>query len=216
MVHLDGAYWRSRKTVSLLYTRACFWGSDCCFQPFIRILRVQASTQSMLCYDVGVMDARMKQVKCRRLSSIAIVVTLLAGAWPSNAPLAAEQSEPSAGKPSSIPVDLQTPDRTSPTQFLPPLEPGQSSATRWLQLIDQATLGDSWQEPASCRKQAARDRKGMCRLHWRKPGGLSSLRGRYDEYSYDLTLRVAGKHLADHLEFDVDRSPEVRLRYDFD
>ena len=147
--------------------------------------------------------------------TIAMLATLLAGAMLADAARAAEQSKPPTVRPNSISLEPDAPEQKPlPTQLLPPIEPGQSSAARWLQLIDQATLGESWQEPVECRKQAARDRRGLCRLQWRKRSGLSALRGRYDEYSYEMTRRFAGKHLADHLEFDIDRSPEIRLHYD--
>lgn len=159
----------------------------------------------------------MKQAIIYRHFTAASVAVFLAGVSLSSATRAAEHTQPPTVQPSSIAVDPgESEAKSLPTKPLPPLPPDVSKAAQWLQLIDQATVGDSWQEPVACRNQAARERTGMCRLQWRKRGGLSSLRGRYDDLSYEMTRRVAGRHLADHLEFDIDRSPEIRLRYEFD
>ena len=121
----------------------------------------------------------MKLATLYRSLPILIAAMILAAAWPANRALAAEQAIPVTTHPSSIPVDQALPTaRSMPLELLPPIQPGQSKAARWLQLLDQTTAVETWQKQPACNDKPARDRTGLCRLQWRKQGGLSTLRGR--------------------------------------
>lgn len=88
-------------------------------------------------------------------------------------------------------------------------------ASRLFNLIDTAAQGDTWQSEDGCARELG-ERPGLCNLRWRKSDALSDFRGRYQDASRSMKALVVGEKLADHIEVDIDSSPEIKFKWEFD
>jgi hypothetical protein len=89
-------------------------------------------------------------------------------------------------------------------------------AERFLKLIDSAAQGETAHSGSGCNQSQSFDRPGLCILRWRKTDALSEFRAGYQQSMYGLKSRLVGKAMAHHLELDLDSSPEIRLKWEFD
>lgn len=89
-------------------------------------------------------------------------------------------------------------------------------AAQWVHMLDKASPDDNWQRPRGCQPTPLEPNQAFCNLHWRKTDALSQFLGRYQDTSNGIKSVLVGKTLARHLNLDMDSSPELRFRWEFD
>ena len=165
-------------------------------------------------------ETSVKRTTSYHRYSCAIAVTALAGCLISSVALAANPTQTQLANPASMAVGKNLSIKNLSTSSLRPdtlaAQPQRRSMdmTRWLQLRDDSRLVETFQEQVSCHNQSSHNRTSLCRVQWHRHNGLSGSRNRFQDYSYE-TNRSFTKHLANHLEIDIGRSPSISLRYDF-
>lgn len=156
-------------------------------------------------------------------------VAVLAGtAWAIivSEPALAEEPDPIA-KALSLSVELSKLRGQEP-EALPPIEPAlmppdpeealslRERATRMIHFIDTAAQGETWERNGACGQDTLHDRPGLCDLRWRKSDALSDFRARYQDATHGFKSQFVGDEMARRLELDLDTSPEIRFRWEFD
>lgn len=116
---------------------------------------------------------------------------------------------PDAPGPVSMPLELGV---SVPRALLDGLE----RAGPWLQLLGAGGAMDPWEATTCEAADVLTPPARLCGVRWRRGGFYSDVSQRLDRLSSGLKRRIVGEGLADRLEFDVDRSPELRFRWDFD
>lgn len=86
----------------------------------------------------------------------------------------------------------------------------------WLKLLRQDYAETEGWERDECSPGEVQGQKRLCGLRWRKTRGFTGLRTRAEEVSTGMKARVFGQELAEHLEVDIDSSPEIKFEWDFD
>ncbi len=146
---------------------------------------------------------------------IVIAATVLAGSMMSSAVLAKDSIQIQLVSPTALAVTKSLSLKVFvPKQVAPRYQPGSVNMAGWLQLREQTRSGGTGYESDTCHNQTARGQSGLCKVQWHHHDGLSGSRKRFENYSYE-TNRSFVKHLANHLEIDIGRSPSISLRYDF-
>ena len=101
---------------------------------------------------------------------------------------------------------------------LQPSEPNLATRARIVMgWVDQAAEGDAFEAPSG---ECQADRLGrpgaLCGVRWRKNDAFSDFRDRYDRMTGGVKAGLLGAKLAEHMEFDLDTSPEIKFTYEFD
>ena len=55
----------------------------------------------------------------------------------------------------------------------------------------------------------------LCDARWRRNEGLRGLKSRLDDWSLKTRQKIFGDKLGEHIEVDLDSSPEIRFSVDF-
>lgn len=59
------------------------------------------------------------------------------------------------------------------------------------------------------------DGNALCDARWERNDGIHGLRSRVDRIGSGIKGRVFGEKLAEHIEIDIDSSPEIGMRFEF-
>ena len=89
-----------------------------------------------------------------------------------------------------------------------------------IKLLDQAASVDNFEADGNCDSPQRVDALGrarlLCGVRWRKSDAFSNLRSRYEGVNRTVKTSLFGKALADHVELDLDTSPEIKFEFRFD
>ncbi len=108
------------------------------------------------------------------------------------------------------------PPLPEPEEPLSPLLERLEVAGPWLKLMGSTDAERQWVESPCSENNGVDSASALCGLRWRKINAFSDLSTSLDELSHGLKSRVVGKGLADNLELDLDSSPEIRFRWEFE
>ena len=103
-----------------------------------------------------------------------------------------------------------------PAEPLSPLLEQLDIAGPWLKLMGATDAERQWVEGSCGPTDGVESASPLCGLRWRKNSAFSDLSTSLDELSHGLKSRMVGKGLADNLELDIDSSPEIRFRWEFE
>ncbi len=83
--------------------------------------------------------------------------------------------------------------------------------------VDQAAEGEVYETPTGrCQPDQLGRPGALCGMRWRKNDAFSDFRARYDRMTGGVKAGLLGESLAEHMEFDLDTSPEIKFTYEFD
>lgn len=84
-----------------------------------------------------------------------------------------------------------------------------------VRLLDHAAAGDSFDAAENCSRDALGRPELLCGVRWRKSDALSDLRAEYSRVNRGVKKRVFGQ-LARHIDLDLDSSPKIQFKFEFD
>ena len=91
-----------------------------------------------------------------------------------------------------------------------------STGDQWVRLIDQAAQGEQFDDDTRCAPDALGRDNPLCEVRWRKTDAVTRLRSEYASVNKKVKSGVFGKSLAQYIDLDLDSSPEIRIKIDFD
>jgi len=65
-------------------------------------------------------------------------------------------------------------------------------------------------------RRSTRQTRALSGLEWQENGSMQGLRNRYEAIGNSVKSRVFGKGLADNVDVELDGSPEIEFRFEFD